>query len=64
MTVLPGRFTGDSFRIYRETQQQIREQERKAREEQEQQWRRILNDPTESTEMHQLAREVLGIEAG
>jgi len=62
ITVLPGRFTGDSFRIYRETQQQIREQERKAREEQEQQWRRILNDPTESTEMHQLAREVLGIE--
>lgn len=64
ITVLPGRFTGDSFRIYRETQQQIREQECKAREEQEQQWRRILDDPTESTEMHQLAREVLGIEQG
>jgi len=64
ITVLPGRFTGDSFRIYRETKQQIREQECKARKEQEQQWRRVLNDPTESTEMHQLAREVLGIEQG
>jgi hypothetical protein len=62
LTVLPGHFAGESFRIYRETQIQLREQQHQRREAEEQSWRQILEDPGESEEMKKLAREVLGIE--
>jgi hypothetical protein len=64
ITVLPGRFAGESFRIYRETQQTLREQERHEQEAQAQRWRQILDDPTEDEEFKKLAREALGIEQG
>jgi hypothetical protein len=64
ITVLPGRFAGESLRIYRETQQTLREQERQEREAQAQRWHRILDDPTEDEEFKKLAREALGIELG
>ncbi len=64
ITVLPGRFGGESFRIYRETQQTLRKQERQEQEAQAQRWRQILNDPTEDEEFKKLAREALGIGRG
>ena len=57
---LPNSFENPAFNEFRKAERQLREAEERRREAERQQWCRILDDPTETEEVKQIAREVLG----
>lgn len=57
---LPNSFEGVAFQGFRKARQQLKEAEERRREAESCSWRRILDDPTETEEMKQIARELLG----
>lgn len=57
---LPNSFEGVAFEEFRKAEYQLREAEERRREAERQQWRRILDDPTENDEIKRIAEEALG----
>ncbi len=56
---MPNSFEGAAFEEFRKARRQLQQAEERRREAERQEWRRILDDPAESEEIKQIAREAL-----